>query len=768
MGESNLHDEVQSLRQRLADCEHSDEALRISQERLRVITDSVPVLISYIDNTFTYRFVNRGYERWFGMSRDELIGRRVPDVLDEAAFDRSKPYLDRVLAGEEVEFEGKAQNEDGSIKYFLTHCVPDRGDDGEVKGYFAVVSDISEVTTATLALRQSETRLRSVIEGIPLVLWATDAQGVFTLSEGRSLQRLGLSPGEVVGCSLFEVYADVPEVVSSARRALEGEAHSGTVRVAGLVFDVHYEPMIDASGEVSGLVGVASDITDRTLIAEDLEASEQKYRELVEEINDVIYSVDRTGVITYVSPAMEPIAGYTIDEVLGRPFTQFVHEDDVMMVSERFARVIDGAAGQLTELRILTKAGDVVWMETTSRPVIRSGQVSGVRGVLVDVTERRRNEHELSRLERLRVLGEMSAGVSHNLNNILVGILGPADLLRATQTDPEVTRAAEEILAAGERARELVQRLGRTVRGERDSALQAVKLNQHIHDVVRMARPRWKDDAEARGITIELVEDLGEIPPIAASASEMDELLMNLIFNAVDAMPAGGVITLRTRAGDGVVLLEMVDTGVGMEEETQQRLFEPFFTTKTKVGSGLGLSTVFGSITRWGGTIDVDSTPDEGTTFHLHFPLWQETESLHELHRGSEIDVRRATLLIIDDDVTTGRVLSRVFSSAHHVEVCTGSQEALSRFAPGRFDVAFIDLGMPGMPGDRVARELRRIDPLLATVLITGWDLSIEDPRLSAFDLRLSKPFGDMAHVTDTMARAVALRDRRAAARTAH
>ena len=241
MGESNLHDEVQSLRQRLADCEHSDEALRISQERLRVITDSVPVLISYIDNTFTYRFVNRGYERWFGMSRDELIGRRVPDVLDEAAFDRSKPYLDRVLAGEEVEFEGKAQNEDGSIKYFLTHCVPDRGDDGEVKGYFAVVSDISEVTTATLALRQSETRLRSVIEGIPLVLWATDAQGVFTLSEGRSLQRLGLSPGEVVGCSLFEVYADVPEVVSSARRALEGEAHSGTVRVAGLVV-VHQAP----------------------------------------------------------------------------------------------------------------------------------------------------------------------------------------------------------------------------------------------------------------------------------------------------------------------------------------------------------------------------------------------------------------------------------------------------------------------------------------------------------------------------------------------
>lgn len=633
------------------------------------------------------------------------------------------------------------------------------------KDNFAVVSDVSDVTRASQALQDSEARLRSVIEGMPLVLWATDAEGHFTLSEGRSLQTLGLKPGEVVGQSVFDVYAGVPSIIESTQRALRGEAHDSTVQVGDVLFEVHYQPMVDPAGEVTGLIGVAADVTERRRIADELAASEQKYRELVEQINDVIYSVDELGVVTYVSPAMEPLAGYTREEVIGHPFTRFVHEDDVPVIRDRFLRVMGGGSGQLTDLRVVTKEGETLWMQTTSRLVVEDGRVVGLRGVLVDVSERRQTALELSRLERLRVLGEMSAGISHNLNNILVGILGPADLLRMTNAAPDVAQATEEILAAGERARELVERLGRTVRGERDPSLQAVALNNHIHEVVQMARPRWKDDAEARGVRIDLVEDLGEIPPIAASAAEIDELLLNLIFNAVDAMPAGGSITLTTRSVEGAVMLDVTDTGVGIDEETRQRLFEPFFTTKTEIGSGLGLSTVFGSINRWGGSITVLSALGEGATFCLRFPLWQDASAQPAAHRSAAAQVRRATMLIVDDDPATGRVLSRLLSGTHHIEVCSGATEALSRFAPGRFDVAFIDLGMPGMPGDQVATQLRRADPLLATVLITGWHLSSDDPRLAVFDLRISKPFSDMDLVLDTVAQAVELRDQRAIAR---
>ncbi len=133
MDAAQLQRENERLRQRLTELEDSDNALRESREYLRVITDSVPVLISYIDKTLTYRFVNHAYERWFGLSRDELVGRRVPDVLDEVAYARSKPFLDRVLQGEEVEFEGRAER-DGTVRYFLTRCVPDCDDDGQVKG----------------------------------------------------------------------------------------------------------------------------------------------------------------------------------------------------------------------------------------------------------------------------------------------------------------------------------------------------------------------------------------------------------------------------------------------------------------------------------------------------------------------------------------------------------------------------------------------------------------------------------------------------------
>lgn len=875
------------LRVRLAELEHSDEALRESRERLRVVTDSVPVLISYIDSDLTYRFVNCAYERWFGRSRQEIEGRRVPDVLDEVAFARSKPFLDRVLQGEEVEFEGRAEMEDGASRYFLTHCVPDRGAEGGVKGYFAVVADITEVKVATEALRASEVRLRSVIEGAPVVLWSTDAEGTFTLSEGRGLKSLGLEPGEVVGRSAYEVYASVPEIVDGISRALRGETHTSIVRVGEVVFESHFQPQLDTDGQVIGLVGVASDITERTRVAEELRVSEAKYRalfedipdpvvvfdqatdrildcnhsllerygytleemrtmtplqlhprdtwehvrdniddieddtahtytqvtrsgellevethtsaidyqgrpawitilrdvterkraedalrkseakyrELVEEISDIIYAVDVRGIVTYVSPAMKPLAGYETGEVIGRPFTDFVHAEDVPRVMERFGGVVAGGQGQLTELRVITSSGEPLWVQTTSRPVMADGRVAGVHGVLVDITERRNTEREMSRLERLRGLGEMSAGISHNLNNILVGILGPAELLKAMSDDPAVRAEAEEILAAGERARELVERLNRTVRGERGELLQEVALNRHVRDVIQMARPRWKDDAEARGLTIELIEDLEEVPPIAAAAAEVDELLLNLLFNAVDAMPEGGTISVRTRADGDLVQLIVADTGVGMDEDTRERLFEPFFTTKMEVGSGLGLSTVLGTVTRWGGGIEVVSAPDEGAEFILSLPRWQEGTAPASGALRGQLPVRRATVLIVDDDAASRRVLSRLLSGVHHVETCKSGQEALARFVPGRFDVAFIDLGMPGMPGDQVAAQLRRADPILSTVLTTGWDLATGDPRLRLFDLHLTKPFGDIDRVTDALARSISLRDSRAAAR---
>ena len=379
------------------------------------------------------------------------------------------------------------------------------------------------------------------------------------------------------------------------------------------------------------------------------------------------------------------------------------------------------------------------------------------RELEIEMAERQRTEQELVRLERLRALGEMSAGVSHNLNNILTGIVGPADLIRLNSKDAKVLRDAETIVTSALRARDLVRRLHNAVRKTEDT-LHPVEVNRVIREAMETARPRWKDEPEARGVALKLELDLQDVPDIQGTHSGLHDILINLLFNAVDAMPEGGVITVQTGPVDEGVRLVVRDTGVGMDEAVRSRVFEPFFTTKTDVGTGLGLSTVYGTVTRWNGHIHVESEPGVGTAFILEFRLW-EGEAAVEDAPVTVRQVRRGKVLIVEDDDLVCDVLSRMLSRDHDVAVVHCGRDALDGFSSGQYDVAMIDLGMPEMSGNLVAEEMHRLDPCLATVLITGWELEEGDPRASVFDAALQKPFEDAARVRDVVAWAVECHD---------
>jgi signal transduction histidine kinase len=345
------------------------------------------------------------------------------------------------------------------------------------------------------------------------------------------------------------------------------------------------------------------------------------------------------------------------------------------------------------------------------------------------VAERERMEQRMVNLERLRATGEMAAGISHNLNNLLTGILASATLMRDFSEDPEIQRDLDVILNAGLQAMDLVQRLNKSARPARIGPTYEVSLNERIQEAIKSASPRWKDETEAQSVSVEVVSELTEVPAIRAISTEIDEMLLNLLFNAVDALPEGGTITVGTRVVDDYVQLTVSDTGKGMDEETRHRVFEPFFTTKGDVGSGLGLFTVYGSVYRWGGTVEVDSEPGCGTTFILRLPVWKGTgtSEVADEAADSDIHVRASKILLVEDNETTCFVLDRLLSPAHSLETVRNGQQALQQFVPGIFDVALIDLWLPGMAGDQLAGELRRADPALATVLITGWVLEIDD-----------------------------------------
>jgi len=405
----------------------------------------------------------------------------------------------------------------------------------------------------------------------------------------------------------------------------------------------------------------------------------------------------------------------------------------------------DGGEAQIIgigrELEARRKDGTLFPMEL-SVAEFQVGEERHFTGIIRDITERKQVQERLLR-ERQSAFAELAHGVSHNLNNILSSVLLPAQFLLKRNDDPEVVRLeAEHIVMAGERARDLVQRLSDAVRPGEASHAQAVDLNRQIQQSVELSRPRWKDESAARGITVDVVTELDTIPHVQGNLGELSEVILNLLLNAVDAMPEGGTISISTDLADedGFVSLTVSDTGTGMNEETRRRVFEPFFTTKVDVGSGLGLSTAHGSVTRSGGTLEVESEVGQGTTFKVRLPVFEGEKAEEAAVTGEGHPVRSGKILLVEDDEMVCEVLKRILSEKHTVEVVHDGAAALQAFTPGRFDVALIDLGIPTVPGDKVAADMREQDPALVTVLSTGWVLEESDPRSEGFDLHLQKP----------------------------
>ena len=500
-----------------------------------------------------------------------------------------------------------------------------------------------------------------------------------------------------------------------------------------------------------------------------LRESERLYRRAIEAAAAVPYYRNyKTNSFDFVGDGIQELTGLSKEAFTPETWHGIVQEVvpiqgcKNLRVQDREASAGSGRTGYWqADVRIRMPDGEDRWLSNVAVGVRGSGGYStGDLGILQDITERKWLEQEMVRMQRLRAVGELSAGVSHNLNNILTGILGPAQMLEMMTDDPKLSSHTGVIIASALRARDLVHRLHLSTRGMEEDELRSVQVNTIIREAVLASRPRWKDEPEAKGLALEVVTDLDDVPSIRGTESSLLDIFVNLIFNAVDAMPEGGTIAICTKRDAEVVLVTVSDTGVGMDEETSRRIFEPFFTTKMDVGSGLGLSTAYGAVTRWGGRMDVESVPGQGATFAIRLPVWTEPEVKHPIAEEARYG-RRGKILIVEDDETVCSVLSSVLEGHHDVTCVQDGPGALTVFALGEFDVALIDLGMPGMPGDRVLQGMRRDDASLASVLITGWELDEDDSRLSLFDFRIQKPFDRLGDVGRVVAQAIALHDER-------
>lgn len=368
------------------------------------------------------------------------------------------------------------------------------------------------------------------------------------------------------------------------------------------------------------------------------------------------------------------------------------------------------------------------------------------RSLEMTIEELKRTQQQIIQQERLRALGAMASGIAHDLNNGLSLILGYGDLLLTNTSKfpprSEEHRFLEHMVRAGRDNAELVERLRNFYRPcDAREERQDVDLNKLIEEAASLTAPRWEVQAEAKGATISIQTELGNIPRIAGSPSELREVLINLIFNSVDAMPSGGQIRIVTRLENGQVRMEFSDTGVGMTEEARQRCLEPFFTTKGEAGSGLGLAMSYGIIRRHGGTIGVTSKRHHGTTFVIELPTFE--GRLTSSEAPAEEPVRGLRILVVDDHPSICDVLGGYLAvDGHTVATASSGRDGLDRFCNEHFDVVFTDRAMPDISGHELAAAIKRINPNEPIIMLTGLAdiVNVDDESLDDVDLVISKP----------------------------
>ncbi len=371
--------------------------------------------------------------------------------------------------------------------------------------------------------------------------------------------------------------------------------------------------------------------------------------------------------------------------------------------------------------------------------------------------ELRQTQHTVMQQERLKALGQMASGIAHDVNNALSPIIGFSELLlRGEQgLSPAAQKHLKHIRVAGEDVAHIVARLRDFYRRREDNEpLQKVRLNTLVEQVIEMTRPRWRDIPQSNGVTIEVHKEFAEkVPDLLGIESELREALTNLVLNAVDALPTGGRITIRTRLAEGVysgpsqVMLEVSDNGIGMNEETRKHCLEPFFSTKGKRGTGLGLSMVYGVMERHEGKIEVESEPRRGTTFRLIFPVRVQGLAPVGLEQVEELPAPLHVLCIDDEPLLRILIREMLERDGHTVVVTDGGQSGIEAFRAAReqgqpFDVVITDLGMPYLDGRQVTRLLKLQSPSTPVIMLTGWGAFMkEDGSAPAqVDCLLSKP----------------------------
>jgi two-component system, cell cycle sensor histidine kinase and response regulator CckA len=719
----------------------AEEVLREREKQFRLLAENSTDMISRHDLDGRYLYVSPACHNLLGRAPEEVVGHPAFDFIHPE--DREKVAAHRRLhvasrLSSPIEF--RVVRKDGSILWLeaTTRIVADSEGDGSEEIHVSS-RDVTERLVAERALKENEQLLRTVVSNVPVVLFSLDRNGVFTLSEGRGLEALGLKPGQVVGASVFDVYKDYPEILDQMRQALAGRLASGTIDVGSLSFETYYTELRDALGEANGVIGVARDVTDRKRAEEALLESERMYKTLVEQSSDPVYML-QSGHLVFVNRAWEEIFGYTSAEAtaVGFPPLSIVAPEHRPMVQDRLRGYAHGdPVSPRYEMRGMKRDGTLIHLDVSVARIDWNGKPA-IQGIYRDLTEQKRSEETARHLQKTESLGVLAGGIAHDFNNLLQGMLGQTSL--ALSRIPKDNRAYDNVAKAEQaahRAAELTRQL-LAYSGKGKFNVRPLDLNKLIHENLR-----FLELAIPKGITLQ--EQFADgLPMINADSGQMQQVVMNLIINAAEALgEQSGQILLGTSVvnieGDAVddwsratgtltpgefVLLEVSDNGQGMSPETLRKIFDPFFTTKV-TGRGLGLSAVIGIVKGHHGGLRVESTAGRGTSFRIVFPVSIEREKPAPRPLDADKHGRyRGCILIIDDEESVREVVKDMLEDVGiETLVAVNGEEGVKIYEArqAEIDLILLDLSMPGMGGKQAFKKLKNVNPDAKVILSSGY-----------------------------------------------
>lgn len=696
------------------------ERLRESQLQYQSLVECLPMRLYRLDQGQHITYLNPPFLKDLGLPPESCLNRPISDFEPPDQEVQHRKENELALQGTTLRH---LESRNGRTLEVMK--IPVRDAQGAIVGIQVMFWDVSERISMEQALKDQAERFQQLIQTTPDGFWLVGKDTRLVEVNETYCRMSGYTREELLSMRIQDLEA--AESPEETRRHLERLRHLGSDRFEtqhrrkdGQLIRLEAHATLMGASETA--MAFFSDITPRVLAQQALQESEARFRTLIEQSPMPVF-VHQEGRIVYCNGASQKLLGADAeDQLLGRSMEDLVHETTP---AEGVFVLPPQASTLRAQMRLRTFDGRTVDVEALQTP-IQFGKGPAVLLFLEDLTERNRAaeqrrhlEEEIQHTQKLESLGALASGVAHDMNNILAAVLSTSSVLHDRFADePKTREGLATLVRAAERGRDLVKSLTDFSRKGLQEA-QVLDVNELMaREAALIARTSFQKVAVKQDLQPDLPKVLGE-------PGALENALMNLCLNALDAMDPGGTLTLRTRTQEGMVLMEVEDTGHGMPPGVMSRAFEPFFTTKAPgKGTGLGLAMVYGTLKAHGGRVNIESQPGKGTCITLHLPAHASDTPHPEAHASAlaSSNQPRRILLVDDDELIRDSVPMMIEALGHTVETAASGEEALARLGEGlEVDLIILDQHMPGMSGLETLERLRPIRPDLPVLLASGF-----------------------------------------------